>query len=664
MGEKATATATPEKASQRSRGNKQGAGPTPGLSSSNPFLSLQQTIGNQAMLQLLEAGVIQAQLRVSQPGDADEIEADRVAERVVSSSHEPTLHRKCFCASGASCPKCEEEQEGVVHRSVALPLLRSSKLSIQRAPVDQPSTPAGAAQQSSPAPARGGTHPLVVEDDAKSIEPHQMRKSQFIALLRTDACATADAVLASVGHTTKSCPYVEKWLSFYEKQSSQHIENAMRKYAPETATARSAHEAIRLVVIRIQRAAITWARTGKIEGLPEELASQLPGQGGFLGAIRSFAASGIGGAILGFIGGRKKEEPTAGSVSRKARNDAAAPTHDAAAVKAQLGIGHSLDSRVQSQMSSAFGYDFSGVRVHADSRADRLSSDLQARAFTVGSDVAFASGEYRPGTLIGDALIAHELAHVVQQGGGSKTSELQEKGSGDNGQLEDDADVSAIGAVATIWAGAQRGLGSLAHNAVPRLRSGLKLQACKDTDSTTAPGWTVDELKKNLTACDGATGAAAAAKTTTVAVGRTALGTGGSVDTSRGAITLDSGQDKCTATQVLIQELTNLSHKSDFEKLASDAAAGKLSREEYIRGEELQEYDGVRKVIQAFDACKDKWGCTTCEKEWARRYTTFDDYYDKALSTSHKEYYGKDWDARFKAAYEAKHPPAVPPPHH
>ena len=58
-----------------------------------PFRDLQHSAGNQAMLRLLGAGAIQASLRVSQPGDADEVEADRAAERVVSSPAE-TVHRK------------------------------------------------------------------------------------------------------------------------------------------------------------------------------------------------------------------------------------------------------------------------------------------------------------------------------------------------------------------------------------------------------------------------------------------------------------------------------------------------------------------------------------------------------------------------------------------
>ena len=86
----------------------------------NPIVGLQQAAGNQAMLGLLSSGAIQASLRVSQPGDADEREADAVADRVVSSPAQQTIHRKCNCeGGGASCPACEEqevEQAKGIHR--------------------------------------------------------------------------------------------------------------------------------------------------------------------------------------------------------------------------------------------------------------------------------------------------------------------------------------------------------------------------------------------------------------------------------------------------------------------------------------------------------------------------------------------------------------------
>lgn len=69
------------------------------------------------------------------------------------------------------------------------------------------------------------------------------------------------------------------------------------------------------------------------------------------------------------------------------------------------------------RMETAFGADFSGVRVHTGDDVDVAAAGLQARAFTVGSDVYVRRSEYRPGTAAGDALLAHELTHTLQQGG-------------------------------------------------------------------------------------------------------------------------------------------------------------------------------------------------------------------------------------------------------
>ena len=63
-------------------------------------------------------------------------------------------------------------------------------------------------------------------------------------------------------------------------------------------------------------------------------------------------------------------------------------------------------------------HDFAQVRIHADALAERLTEGLGARAATIGRDVYFASGEYRPGSFDGERLIGHELAHVIQQAGG------------------------------------------------------------------------------------------------------------------------------------------------------------------------------------------------------------------------------------------------------
>ena len=67
-------------------------------------------------------------------------------------------------------------------------------------------------------------------------------------------------------------------------------------------------------------------------------------------------------------------------------------------------------------MEGAFGADFSGVRVHTDRRSTDLNERLQARAFTLGSDIFV----HKPADLSGSSgahLLAHELTHVVQQSG-------------------------------------------------------------------------------------------------------------------------------------------------------------------------------------------------------------------------------------------------------
>ncbi|CAN5908848.1 hypothetical protein BH23GEM7_BH23GEM7_24010 [soil metagenome] len=69
-------------------------------------------------------------------------------------------------------------------------------------------------------------------------------------------------------------------------------------------------------------------------------------------------------------------------------------------------------------MERHFGHDFSRVRVYTDARAQDSAAAVYARAYTVGYDIVFAAGQYTPGTPEGRRLLAHELAHVVQQGAG------------------------------------------------------------------------------------------------------------------------------------------------------------------------------------------------------------------------------------------------------
>lgn len=81
------------------------------------------------------------------------------------------------------------------------------------------------------------------------------------------------------------------------------------------------------------------------------------------------------------------------------------------------GGGRPLDKTVGTQVGGALGADLSGVRVHTDSRSQAINQSLGAEAATVGNDIFFSKGAYHPGTSSGKKLLAHELTHVVQQGG-------------------------------------------------------------------------------------------------------------------------------------------------------------------------------------------------------------------------------------------------------
>jgi hypothetical protein len=108
--------------------------------------------------------------------------------------------------------------------------------------------------------------------------------------------------------------------------------------------------------------------------------------------------------------------------------------------------GQPLHESVRPFMESRFGLDFSAVRVHTDSRAATSAKALNARAYTAGSHLVFADGQYNPGSESGRTLLAHELTHVVQQGGrsasvGSRGVELD---SSDAREAESDRVANAV----------------------------------------------------------------------------------------------------------------------------------------------------------------------------------------------------------------------------
>jgi hypothetical protein len=355
--------------------------------------------------------------------------------------------------AGRFAPETGAGQELLAHELTHVVQQRGAQPVIQRQADPAVSRP--------PSPASPG---LLISDEAVELAPGQMRKSEFMAALRAEVCRTVDEVLAGTPYSSRGCPYVEFWLGFYAERDAAHIERALNRYVPHTRSAASAQEYITLTSERVRRTAVVWRDTGRLADVPE-------------GIPANSAAPPI----------PPPDESGGDAVAPIAAipvNGASAASANPRALRQQLGRGAPLEGSVRGRLEGALGVDLGHVRVHTDAGAAALSRSLRSRAFTVGADVAFGSGEYRPGTPVGDALLAHELAHTVQQSASVAAAEAASgSGPAQYALLEQDADAAAFGAVTRLWGRATETLGALGRRVTPSMQSGLRLQACR-TDTT------------------------------------------------------------------------------------------------------------------------------------------------------------------------------------
>jgi len=108
--------------------------------------------------------------------------------------------------------------------------------------------------------------------------------------------------------------------------------------------------------------------------------------------------------------------------------------------------GQPLDHATRTFMQTRFGHDFSNVKVHSDAHAADSAEAVNALAYTVGHDVVFGAGQYRPGTVPGDRLLAHELTHVLQQQGSVQSGAIRLMDSASH-----EAEADRIGTAVNAW---------------------------------------------------------------------------------------------------------------------------------------------------------------------------------------------------------------------
>ena len=145
---------------------------------------------------------------------------------------------------------------------------------------------------------------------------------------------------------------------------------------------------------------------------------------------------------------RAEQPVVAGDVTHVHRSASSAEASQvsgpvAASIHDMQGGGAPLPDATRAFFEPRFGADFSHVRVHTGAQARETAKSIDAKAFTVGRDIAFAGGQYSPDSDEGQKLLAHELTHVVQQRGGAGAAVAANGISNAGGAAERQADAGA-----------------------------------------------------------------------------------------------------------------------------------------------------------------------------------------------------------------------------
>jgi hypothetical protein len=150
-----------------------------------------------------------------------------------------------------------------------------------------------------------------------------------------------------------------------------------------------------------------------------------------------------------------KQTLTQRLVRRKAAGSAVATDAPAQLDRAAASQGAPLPAGLQQQFESSLGVALGGVRVHDGEESAAAASSVSARAYTVGQDIHFNAGQYDPSSRDGQQLLAHEVAHTVQQGSGAASGpqhKLEVSSAGDAHEVEADhaAEAMMAGRPATV----------------------------------------------------------------------------------------------------------------------------------------------------------------------------------------------------------------------
>lgn len=297
-----------------------------------------------------------------------------------------------------------------------------------------------------PTPVTAASTSWLVNDDQVPAAG-QRRRSELLATARRGVEGAVDAVVAPVGFHATGCPYLTTLFGRLDLLPVGEVERALRGLSGGAA---DVDGALAAVFERAAGAASAW-----------------------VGAGQPLEANDVVAVVAPYF----PELAAAASVpvQRMAAPGAAAPAH----VGRPMG-GQPADPAVRAPVEAAVGMSLGHARVSVDGAAAAAAG---ARGYTVGGQIVLDPAAYRPGTVAGDLLLAHELAHVAQQSRGG--------GSAPGAAHEEEADAVA----AAILTGQRRSV----------FGAPLALQRCdrdSPTSTTTPPVTRTDELKALIQGTD------------------------------------------------------------------------------------------------------------------------------------------------------------------
>lgn len=298
--------------------------------------------------------------------------------------------------------------------------------------------------------------PTLLVDPGAAPEPGQLATDAFLRELRPALEATVEAGLAGTPYTVAACPWIDHWIAYYQGRPAAQVERALRLWAPQAASARTGRDYVPAVCARVRDGVASWRSSGAVPSAPPLTAGAPPG------AAPATTASPVQ---------RVPDGPGRGPVT---------PSTGTVPIAGATGEGDRLDAATSARLGAP-GVD---VRLHTGDSGAAVAGRAGAQAVTFGGSVYLGAGAPAPGTPLGDALLAHELAHVVQQQDAARRPGEPGTATADDDVYEHDAH---LGAAATLLRLHDEHAMAAAVADRPRLRSGLRVARCSETPAVRDP---------------------------------------------------------------------------------------------------------------------------------------------------------------------------------